>query len=129
MSTFIPEKVQAGLDAARQARGVPVTGLHVETGAGQFPILRLWADGFSVAREDAPCLRGFVDVYEGSAHLFHGLVVTSVVDGDEACFDFKRMTVVTGQPPRDFAEPELASVARIIDDVGTGVHFTGPVRQ
>lgn len=113
MSTYIPDAVQAGLDAARRRDRKRATGLRIEGADGYCRLLRMWEDGFSIALEDAPHLRGFVDIYEGSRHLFQCLIVASAAEGDEMHYEFKRMTAVTTQPPRDFVAPNAQAAGLI----------------
>lgn len=102
MGTYIPDAVQAGLDAARRRARKRKSKLRIEGEAGYYSLLRMWEDGFAVATEDAPHLRGFVDIYEGPRHLLQCLIVASAQAGDEIHYEFKRMTAVNPQPPRDF---------------------------
>ena len=113
MSTYVPEAVQAGLDAARIAALKSSSRLRIETADGYFRVLRLWDTGFAVASEDAPRLRGFVDVLDGPSHLFQCLIVASEEEAGEMRYEFKRMTAVTGQPPRDFETAEPLPVGLI----------------
>jgi hypothetical protein len=113
MSTYVPDAVQAGLDAARNKRLKSVSKLRVETQGSYVRVLRLWDTGFSVALNDAPHLRGFVDLYEGPSHLWQCLIVASEQSGDEMTYEFKRMTAVSDRPPRDFEAGQDAPVALI----------------
>ena len=103
MSTYVPEEVQKGLDAARLDRLKKKSRLRIETADGYFKVLRLWDTGFSVATEDAPHLRGFVDLYDGPTQLFQCLIVASSEEAGEMSYEFKRMTAVASSPARDFA--------------------------
>ena len=111
MSTYVPDAVQAGLDAARVKRMKQSSKLRIETPEGYFRVLRLWDTGFSVALEDAPHLRGFVDLYEGPTQLFQCLIVASDEDAGEMIYEFKRMTAVANGAARDFAVEQEAPVA------------------
>ena len=114
MSTFLPRDVQAGLDAARADRKRRASRLRVVVGGVAVPIFDLWKNGFSAAADVAPKLRGFVDVYEGSVHLFQCLVIAGE-EGDhgEIHFEFKRATAVSTDAPLDFARLPDAPVALI----------------
>lgn len=111
MSTYVPDAVQAGLDAARLSRLKRASKLRIETADGYFRVLRLWDGGFSVSLDDAPRLRGLVDIYEGSVHLFQCLIVASKEDTDQLHYEYKRMTAVVRSAPRDFVEETEAAVA------------------
>jgi len=111
MSTFLPKEVLAGLDAARAKDRRRKTKLRVETGDRYFPVLRIWESGFALDAEDAPNLRGLVDLYDGPRHLYQALIVTSSEDGGERCFEFKRNTEARDRAPLDFARETSAPFA------------------
>ena len=90
------------MDAARVKAAKRKTKLRVETGDTYLPVLRLWKSGFAVDCEDAPKLRGFVDLYDGSKHLYQALIVTSAEASGERRYEFKRATAVLDRPPADF---------------------------
>lgn len=113
MSTYVPDAVQAGLDAARIKRLKSNSKLRIETQDGYFHVLELWDTGFSVPLEDAPHLRGFVDLYEGPRQLFQCLIVASQEAAGTMQYEFKRMTAVADRPARDFATDVEAPVALI----------------
>lgn len=103
MTTYLPEAVQQGLDSARISRLKKSSRLRIETEGRHFRVLRLWDTGFSVASEDAPHLRGLVDVYEGPTQLFQCLIVAAQEEAGEMQYEFKRMTAVASAAARDFA--------------------------
>lgn len=76
-------------------------------------VLRLWDGGFSLSVDDAPHLRGFVDLYDGSRHLYQCLVIASRDEDDERVFEFKWHTAVADKPAADFDKHEDAPVALI----------------
>lgn len=117
MTTYVPVDVQAAMDAARVRKLKQSSKLRIETKDGYFRVLRLWDTGFSVASEDAPHLRGFVDLYEGSLHLFQCLIIASEEEGGEMRYEFKRMTAVARTPPKDFVA-EMDTPAGLIENQG-----------
>ncbi|MEM8730507.1 MAG: hypothetical protein AAGF79_11365 [Pseudomonadota bacterium] len=107
MSTFLPKDVRDGLDAARMAHLRKRTRLRIIAGGESYPILRLWRSGFSVEADAVPALRGLVDVYDGTHHLYQCLIVASEADSGEMRYDFKRNTVAQDKAPLDhFRDPE-----------------------
>lgn len=116
MSTYVPTAVQEGLDAARISRLRTSSKLRIETPDGYFRVLRLWDNGFSVASDDAPYLRGYVDLYDGPAQLFQCLIVASSEEVGEIRYDFKRLTAVSHTPPCDFARETEAPTALLTSD-------------
>ena len=112
MSTYVPEAVQAGLDAARNKRQKQKSKFRIETQDGYFRLLKLWDGGFAVSLDDVPKLRGLVDIYDGPNHLFQCLIVASCEEMYEMHYEYKRMTAVLRNAPRDFAvdDPEVAGL-------------------
>ena len=102
MTTFLPKEVQDGLDAARLASLRKSSRLRLFADGMPYPVLRLWDTGFSLAAEDAPHLRGFVDLYDGANHLYQCLIIASEEENGELIFEFKRNTAATDSAPVDF---------------------------
>ena len=61
MSDYLPKEVREGLEQARKAARRKSNRLRLQAGDEVFPVLRAWDDGFALALEDAPKLRGLVD--------------------------------------------------------------------
>lgn len=117
MSTYVPIAVQQGLDAARISRLRKASKLRIETPDGYFRVLRLWDNGFSVARDDAPFLRGYVDLYDGPTQLFQCLIVACSEEPGEMRYEFKRLTAVSHTPPSDYARETEVPVALLEADI------------
>ncbi|HFQ15823.1 MAG TPA: hypothetical protein ENK41_05650 [Rhodobacteraceae bacterium] len=113
MSEYLPKEVREGLERARKAALRKKSRLRVRAGDEVFAVLNLWEDGFALDREDAPHLRGLVDLYDGSRHLYQCLIVASEEDGAQMKYDFKRSTEVRAKAPLDFVRDENAPVALI----------------
>lgn len=116
MTTFVPKEVQAGLDRARLARLKKKSRLRLSVDGVIYPVLRMWKTGFSINAATAPSnVRGLVDLYDGSMHLFQCLIVAGEEEADEMRFEFKRLTAVSEQPAIDFVRNIDAPVALIED--------------
>ncbi len=102
MLEFLSKEVREGLEMARKAKERRKSRLRVQVGEAVFPVLRFWHDGFVLDGALSPHLRGLVDIYDGSRHVFQCLIVASSKDGDEISCDFKRLTPVTDKAPLDF---------------------------
>ena len=111
MSTFVSAEVQAGLDAARKKALKQRHRLRVEAGGQSIRVLRHWENGFSLDAETAPHLRGLVDLYDGSNHLFQCLVIAADEEHGEMRYEFKRSTPAMERAPVDFYQGEAAPVA------------------
>ena len=113
MSEYLPKEVREGLEAARKKSLQKRSRLRVRVGEEDFTILRYWEEGFSLDREDAPHLRGLVDVYDGARHLSQCLIMASEENGHEMVYEFKRETMAGNRPPVDYELDENAPVALI----------------
>lgn len=111
MTTFLPKEVQAGLDAARKRDLKKKSRLRVEAGGTSYRVLRFWEKGFSLDAENAPHLRGLVDLYDGSRHIYQCLIVASEEEIGEMRYEFKRNTAAADRAPLDFYRGENAPVA------------------
>lgn len=115
MNGFLPKEVQAGLDAARKRALKRKTRLRIHVGDDIYPVLRFEEGGFTLDSANAPYLRGFVDLYDGSRHLYQCLIVASSEEGDEMYYEFKRATAAEDRPPLDFYVDENAPIALVTD--------------
>lgn len=111
MMEHLPKEVREGLEMARKRDQRKRSRLRVHVGEQVYPVLRFWETGFALERENAPHLRGFVDLYDGSRHLYQCLIVASEDEGDEVVVEFKRFTAAVDRAPLDFVRDENAPVA------------------
>ncbi len=111
MTTFLPKDVADGLAAAQRASLRKKSRLRVAVGERRIPILDLWDTGFAVDRDDAPDLRGLVDIFDGARHLYQCLIVAAEENGAEMRYDFKRSTEAHDHAPLDFVRPDTAPIA------------------
>lgn len=102
MNDYLPKEVREGLERARKAQMLKSSRLCVHVGDEVYRILRLWSSGFAMDAEDAPKLRGLVDLFDGPRHLYQALVVTSDEENGERVFEFKRATPATDFVPPDY---------------------------
>ncbi len=110
MLSFLSKEVREGLESARNSAERRKSRLRVQVGEAVFPVRRFWHDGMALDAKLTPHLRGLVDVYDGSRHIFQCLIVASVAEGDELICDFKRSTIVGDAAPVDFVRDENAPV-------------------
>lgn len=113
MIEFLPKEVRAGLEMARKADQRKKSRLRVKVGEEMFTILRYWDEGFALDQEDAPHLRGLVDVYDGARHMSQCLIVASAEEGGEMVYEFKRATAAMDHAPLDYLRDETAPIALI----------------
>lgn len=115
MTTFLPKDLQDGLRAAQIASRKKASRLRVRAGDDEYPVLSLRADGFSVELDTVPPLRGLVDLYDGTRHLYSCLIVASGDEMGEMRYEFKRATQAQQNAPLDFYLPPDAPSGYIED--------------
>ncbi|MEO0357050.1 MAG: hypothetical protein AAF386_01920 [Pseudomonadota bacterium] len=113
MSTYLPTEVAAGLRAAQKKSMMKSSRLRVHAGSDIVKVLRYWDNGFSVDADRAPKLRGLVDLYDGSRHLYQCLIVAAEQQSDEMRYEFKRNTMAHDKAPLDFERNANAPIALI----------------
>lgn len=110
MSDFLPVDVREGLELARKLKLRKKSRMRVKAGDQEFTVLRCWDAGFALDAEDAPKLRGLVDIFDGSRHLSQCLIVASEEASGEMIYEFKRATPHVDVPPKDYEIAENAPV-------------------
>lgn len=113
MTFFLPKEVREGLELARKRDLRKKNRLRVRVGDEVFPVLEFCEQGFALDIENAPKLRGFVDLLDGSRHLYQCLIVAAEEKDGQRCYEFKRVTAAMDRPPLDFVRDENAPVALI----------------
>ena len=108
MLEFLPKEISESLHAARVSRAKRRSRLRLRVGEVEHPILRLWVDGMALDAGMVGHLRGLVDVFDGSRHVFQCLIMASSIDDGELVCDFKRATPVSDKAPLDFWRGEDA---------------------
>ncbi|WP_375688953.1 hypothetical protein [Pseudooceanicola sp. LIPI14-2-Ac024] len=107
MTTYLTKELIEGIAAAQKlSRSRKRNRLRVRVGDEVVPVLQLWETGFAVETAAAPRLRGLVDIYDGSRHLFQCLIVASEDEAGEMRYEFKRATAAMDRPPLDFVRGE-----------------------
>ncbi len=102
MSSFLPQSVRDELAAAQKTARRRRATRVVHIGDEAFAILEMTDRGFCVDLDDAPRLRGLVDIYDGPRHLYQALIVASEQVGDVMRYEFKRNTAAALRAPVDF---------------------------
>ncbi|MBD3664632.1 hypothetical protein [Sulfitobacter aestuariivivens] len=113
METVLSKEIQEGLDAARVAGMRASSRLRIDLDGKIYPVHRMWKTGFAIAVEDAPHLRGLVDLYDGANHLFQCLIMANEEDAGEMLYEFKRATPVTDRAAFDYERAANAPVGLI----------------
>jgi hypothetical protein len=112
METVFSKEIRADLDRARVLAAKRTSRLRAKADGAVYPVLRMWKGGFAMA-DDAPALRGLIDLFDGEKHLFQCLIVASADEAGERQYEFKRATIVADRAALDFELPENAPVALI----------------
>ena len=113
MSEFLPRELREEMELARRKKSRRRSRMKVRAGGHDFVILRYWDNGFALDAEDAPGLRGFVDLFDEGKHLCQALIVTSSEAEGERVFEFKSATPAADKAPAaDFVRerPEPAGL-------------------
>lgn len=113
MSMYLPQDVRDGLEQARKKALRKASRLRVNVGDSVVPILRFSETEFVVDMDNAPSLRGFVDIYDGARHLYQALILASREDGDQMVYEFKRVTAASDRAALDYERADDAPVALI----------------
>ncbi len=113
MTDFLTEELRKGLAEARKLAARKSARLRVHVGEDAYPVLRSWATGFSLDAQDAPHMRGLVDLYEGGRHKAQCLIIASEEEGGEMRYEYKRATQAHDRAPLDCARDPDAPVAMI----------------
>ena len=113
MSEYLPKDVRDGLELARKQKLRKKSRMRVRAGDQVFTILRYWDQGFALDAEDAPSLRGLVDVFDGARHLSQCLIVASGEDSGQMIYEFKRATPHVEKAPLDYEIADNLPVALI----------------
>ena len=111
MTTYLPKEVRDGLEAARRRDRRNKARLRVAVDEfTRYPVLDFRDEGFALDIENAPKLRGLVDLYDGSRHLYQCLIVASERDGGLMRYEFKRVTAAVDCTPLDFVRDPAAPI-------------------
>ncbi|MEL7462822.1 MAG: hypothetical protein AAFN79_02070 [Pseudomonadota bacterium] len=107
-------EIAHALRQAGEARGgrrrAPRFGVRAE--GDVYPLKDMWEGGFSVRVEDAPRLRGFVDLMIGEERLARCLIVLAEEEETGIIrYEYKRRTEEATAPSPDYAPEEDAPVA------------------
>lgn len=108
MLEHLPKEVREGLLQARKRAERKKSRLRVQVGTQLHPILRMWDTGLALDAATAPHLRGLVDIYDGSRHLWQALIVASAEAEGELVCEFKWIREALDRPPLDFERDETA---------------------
>ena len=111
MTDYLPKEVQEGLDAARKRDLKRRSRLRVHAGEEIYEVLRFWETGLALDAAQVLHLRGLVDIFDGSRHLYQSLIIASDVENGELICTMKRSTMAHDKPPLDYVREDDAPVA------------------
>ena len=111
MSDFLPKEVMEGLREAHLRNLARKSRIRVQVGDDVFPVLKMWRDGFAMDIDNAPHLRGLVDLYDGTRHVSQCLIVASSEDDGIMNYEFKRNAATSKSAALDFVADEHRPVA------------------
>lgn len=103
MTEFLPREVREGLEEARRRARRTSRRTRVRMDGEMFPIRDLGERGFLMDLPERRRLRGLVDVFDGTRHLFRALIVASAEEDDGMRYEFKLTTPASDAPALDYA--------------------------
>ena len=106
MIEYLPKDVMDGLREAHLKQLAKKVRVRVHVGDEAYPVLKLWSNGFSLKTENAPKLRGLVDLYDGVRHMSQCLIVASSEEGDLMNYEFKRNTATADKAAADYVSDD-----------------------
>lgn len=113
MTDFLTDEIRLGLAEARKLAARKSARMQVHVGEEVYPVLRVWETGFALDADDAPHMRGLVDLFEAGRHKAQCLVIASEEEGGEMRYEYKRATQAHEKAPLDFARDPEAPTALI----------------
>lgn len=102
MRDLEPNVIFGGVEQGRFRKPVLASQYRVVAGGNSYPVLRMSKTGFVLSAQDAPRLRGTVELYRDQEYILMGLVMADAPENGEVAYEFKRATHVTDRPPLDF---------------------------
>ena len=106
MIEYLPKDVVEGLREAHVRQLARKSKIRVHVGDDVYPVLKLWRDGFALKIENAPKLRGLVDLYDGVRHMSQCLIIASSEEGELMHYEFKRNTATADRAAQDFVSED-----------------------
>lgn len=107
MDTELPGDIAQAL--RRQTAVAKRARLRVRGEALDHEVLDLTDDGFVIAADGRPPLRGYADIFKGEDRVLHGLVVCSWAENGLVGYEFKRGTAAAPVAP-DHVPPAHAGL-------------------
>lgn len=111
MLESLPQSIWNELHLAQSKAAHKRSRLRVDVNGKSYRIERMTGTGFALSRDDAPGLRGLVDLYDGGHHVSQCLIVAAREEGEQMVYEFKRNTTALDGAPLDFERPADAPIA------------------
>jgi hypothetical protein len=109
VEAFISKEIQDGLDLARVKSLKESSRLRAHVDGKMLPVLKMSKTGFTT-EAGGPALRGFVDLFDGSLHLFQCLIIAVQEENGEMHYEYKRATAVADKAALDFEKIESSPI-------------------
>lgn len=111
MLESLPQSIWNELHAGQKKAASKRTRMRVEANGESYRIDRMTATGFAIDIENAPKLRGLVDLFDGGRHVSQCLIVAASEDAGRMIYEFKRNTAAHDGAPLDFVRRKDAPIA------------------
>lgn len=106
MEYFLPNAIEAGRYKARQNAISKSKKLALHIGDEVIPVSDLHHNGFSVNKKYELPKRAHVEVFDGSRSLYVGMIHYAQEEANFQHFEFKRISPITAEAPKDYAAEE-----------------------
>lgn len=90
MDAVLPPDVAGAILRDQNARARRRSTYSVRWAEGELPVVELTPDGFVVAAETPPQMRGFTDIFEGEDRVMYGLAMCTWARDGLVGYEFKR---------------------------------------
>ena len=110
MTMYLSKEVQQSLNAALAQHKRNKARYSVKFDGSMYPVAKLWNKGFSLKGEVAPNMRGLVNLFGGTNHVFRNFIIASDEENGEVKFEFKRSTPPSDRAALDFARRSDAPI-------------------
>ena len=109
MDAALPSQISDALASNAAKVRASRSRYHVRTGDLDTTVVELASDGFVIASDGRPPLRGYADIFRGDERVLRGLVICSWAQDGLVGYEFKRGTA-DGTVPADYVRGPVAGL-------------------
>ncbi|MEL7152816.1 MAG: hypothetical protein AAFN51_03255 [Pseudomonadota bacterium] len=109
MEAALPTQISDALASAATKVRADRSRYRVRAGDLDAKVVELASDGFVIASDGRPPLRGYADIFQGDERILRGLVICSWAQNGLVGYEFKRGTA-DGTAPVDYVRGPVAGL-------------------